>query len=401
MVQVVDDMAKVTRFECPKADWVRVVNAARRTWGKKPLNREPSDKFKREILLAEHSPIRLLEYDFTIEDIRQWVTVHLVRHHEGCEKFVHTQRQDINDEIEKVTANVIKALSDVGMNRDGWKERDYLFQGEGNDMDMTCNAQAFINISRKRLCKGCASPETRQAWEIVIEMLKSVDPILAEKCVPECKYRNFCPETKRCCGYVNTDNFKREVVIYQNVENEEWRKIESHNGFWVSSLGRVKRDAFIDSLGRPYQERVVSVVNNKKRGGYEYVHLEDKCKSLARLVAETFIPNPENKKEVNHINGNKYDNRVVNLEWVTPQENKDHAWKTELCNAKHRMQKIRCIETNEIFDSIVECSRKMGIDKRGIFRQLKGEKEKVKGFSFERINTEAYQKRLEEYRRFE
>ena len=113
-------MSRVTRFECPKADWIRVVNAARRTWGKMPIDHEPSDKFKREILLAEHSPIRLLEYDFTIEDIRQCVTVHLVRHHEGCEKFVHTQRQDINDEIEKVTANVIKALSDVGMNHDGW-----------------------------------------------------------------------------------------------------------------------------------------------------------------------------------------------------------------------------------------------------------------------------------------
>lgn len=218
MVQVVDDMAKVTRFECPKADWVRVVNAARRTWGKKPLNREPSDKFKREILLAEHSPIRLLEYDFTIEDIRQWVTVHLVRHHEGCEKFVHTQRQDINDEIEKVTANVIKALSDVGMNRDGWKERDYLFQGEGNDMDMTCNAQAFINISRKRLCKGCASPETRQAWEIVIEMLKSVDPILAEKCVAECLYRGFCTERRRCCGYVNTAAYQKRLEEYRRFE---------------------------------------------------------------------------------------------------------------------------------------------------------------------------------------
>lgn len=218
MVQVVDDMAKVTRFECPKADWIRVVNAARRTWGKKPLNREPSDKFKREILLAEHSPIRLLEYDFTIEDIRQWVTVHLVRHHEGCEKFVHTQRQDINDEIEKVTANVIKALSDVGMNRDGWKERDYLFQGEGNDMDMTCNAQAFINISRKRLCKGCASPETRQAWEIVIEMLKSVDPILAEKCVAECLYRGFCTERKRCCGYVNTTAYQKRLEEYRRFE---------------------------------------------------------------------------------------------------------------------------------------------------------------------------------------
>ena len=67
---------KVTRFECVKPDWIRVVNAARRTWGKKPINHEPSDRFKRKILLAEHSPIRLLEYDFTIEDIRQWVTVH-------------------------------------------------------------------------------------------------------------------------------------------------------------------------------------------------------------------------------------------------------------------------------------------------------------------------------------
>ena len=218
MVQVANNMAKVTRFECPKADWVRVVNAARRTWGKKPIDHEPSDKFKREILLAEHSPIRLLEYDFTIEDIRQWVTVHLVRHHEGCEKFVHTQRQDINDEIEKVTANVIKALSDVGMHRDGWKERDYLFQGEGNDMDMTCNAQAFINISRKRLCKGCASPETRQAWEIVIEMLNSVDPILAEKCVAECLYRGFCPERKRCCGYVDTTAYQKRLEEYRRFE---------------------------------------------------------------------------------------------------------------------------------------------------------------------------------------
>ena len=48
-------------------------------------------------------------------------------------------------------------------------------------------------------------------------------------------------------------------------------------------------------------------INNKKRSGYDYVHLGDKYKSLSRLVAETFIPNPLNKTEVNHINGNKYD----------------------------------------------------------------------------------------------
>ena len=211
-------MAKVTRMECPKADWKRVLNAARRTWGKHPLDKEPSDKFKRKILLAEHSPIRLLEYDFTIEDIRQWVTVHLVRHHEGCEKFVHTQREDINQEIEKMTKMVINLLYEAELLRDGWKPRDYMFQGEGNDMDMTCNAQAFMNISRKRLCYGCPSKETRQAWEIVIDMLKEIDPILAEKCAPECVYRGFCPETDRCCGYVDTKAYQERLVEYRRIE---------------------------------------------------------------------------------------------------------------------------------------------------------------------------------------
>ena len=210
-------MSKVTRMENPKADWIRVVNAARRTWGKKPINHEPSDSFKKKILLAEHSPIRLLEYDFTIEDVRQWVTVHLVRHHEGCEKFVHSQRQDINADIENITKKVIEVLADAGMLKDGWRERDYMFQGEHNDMDMTCNAQAFINISRKRLC-ACASPETREAWKLVIEMLKEVDPILASKCVPECVYRGFCPEAERCCGYCNTEAYKERLKDYRSTE---------------------------------------------------------------------------------------------------------------------------------------------------------------------------------------
>lgn len=208
---------KVTRMECPKADWIRVVNAARRTWGKIPINHEPSDKFKRKILLAEHSPIRLLEYDFTIENLRQWVTVHLVRHHEGCEKFVHTQREDINQEIEKITKRMMDLLYEAGLLAEGWKPRDYMFQGSPNDMDMTCNAQAFINISRKRLCKGCPSPETRQAWELIIEYLKEVDPILASKCVPECIYRGFCPEFERCCGYCNTKQFEERLKDYRSI----------------------------------------------------------------------------------------------------------------------------------------------------------------------------------------
>ena len=214
---------EVTRMECPRADWVRVVNAARRTAGKKRIDHEPSDAFKKQILLAEHSPIRLLEYDFTIEDVRMWVTVHLVRHHVGCEKFVSTQREDRNAEIEKLVAAVMDALRGVQKLRDDWSNRDYMFQGEENNMDMTCNAQAFISISRVRLC-SCASKETREVWKLVIEMLKEVDPILASKCVPNCLYRGFCternsnPKLNRCCGYVNTKEYQRRLEEYRSIE---------------------------------------------------------------------------------------------------------------------------------------------------------------------------------------
>ena len=130
---------------------------------------------------------------------------------------------------------------------------------------------------------------------------------------------------------------------------------------------------------------MVAIVNNKNRYGYEYVHIEDKFIEVHRLVASAFIPNPENKPEVNHIDGNKFNNTVGNLEWVTSKENKRHAWDNGLCNAEHRMQRLQCIETGEIFNSVAECSREMNIDLRSIFRQLKGEKGKVKGYSFRRI----------------
>ena len=68
--------------------------------------------------------------------------------------------------------------------------------------------------------------------------------------------------------------------------------------------------------------------------GYKAVTLhkagQGKMMLLHRIVAQTFVPNPENKPQVNHINGNKADNRVENLEWVTAQENIEHAVKTGL-----------------------------------------------------------------------
>ena len=188
---------KIKRFECVKPDWIRVVNAARRTVGKEPINHEPSKRFKKKMLLAEHSPIRLLEYDFTWEDIRQWVTAHFVRHHEGCEKFVHTQRED------RRTLEV---------------PRDKLPQGSLNDMDMACNAQSFINISRKRLCRK-AAPETREAWKLVKEYVKEIDPELASAMVPECIYRGFCPEVDDCCGYCKTKDYENKLKEYRSIPN--------------------------------------------------------------------------------------------------------------------------------------------------------------------------------------
>ena len=96
--------------------WSRALDAARRTAGKEPTGKEPSDSWKAKMLLAEHSPIRLVEYEWVWENIRQWVSVHLVRHHEGCEKFVHSQRAD-------------RRNLDVS--------RDELPQGALNDMMMT------------------------------------------------------------------------------------------------------------------------------------------------------------------------------------------------------------------------------------------------------------------------
>ena len=183
------------------SSWKRVLNAARRTIGKKPLDREPSNSWKAKMLLAEHSPIRLLEYDWTWSLIQQWVTTHLVRHHEGCEKFVHSQRVDRNPAL-------------AGLSRDD------LPQGLLNDMDMTANAQALINISRKRLC-SCASKETRDAWKQVIEEIRKIDPVLADKCVPECLYRGFCPEFMNPCGYAETKKYQMDLEKYRSVEYDE------------------------------------------------------------------------------------------------------------------------------------------------------------------------------------
>lgn len=112
---------------------------------------------------------------------------------------------------------------------------------------------------------------------------------------------------------------------------EVWKDIDGYEGLYqVSNLGRVKRLA--RSNGKRYLNEMLLKPQNKK--GYYQVNLykNKKMKSyqIHRIVAKKFIDNPYNKKEVNHKNGIKTDNRVKNLEWVTPKENMEHAWRTGL-----------------------------------------------------------------------
>lgn len=171
-----------------------VLNACLVTVNKPRKDKEPSDSWKAKIILSGHSPLRMLEFDWTFKDIKSWVATHLVRHHVGVEKFVGTQRTD----------------------RTGI-DRDKLPQDELVNMDYVVNAASLLEISHKRLCK-CASKETRDAWKLVIDEVAKEEPILAEKCVPSCVACGFCPEFFSSCGYSNTKKFEEAVKKYRNVD---------------------------------------------------------------------------------------------------------------------------------------------------------------------------------------
>lgn len=187
---------------------------------------------------------------------------------------------------------------------------------------------------------------------------------------------------------------------------EIWKDIKGYEGLYqVSNLGRVRsldRTICFTYKGYKKQMRIkskirVPVIN---RTGYYMISLCKNnihdCKLISRLVAETFIPNPENKPQVDHINTIRTDNRAENLRWCTQQENTDNpisknkhkAYYTEHIGKKHHCAK-KCIQLTtkgeivKIWESIVDAYLETGIDRHHISACCNNKRKSAGGYNWE------------------
>lgn len=165
---------------------------------------------------------------------------------------------------------------------------------------------------------------------------------------------------------------------------EIWKIIDKYENYMVSNLGRIK----VLEKKIPYKHHITGtdffrvrkekIMKPKCVKGYNCINLDGVNKRICRLVAIAFIENKNNKAEVNHINCNKADDRVENLEWVTKSENMLHAYRNGLMgNYKEDRKilfskKVVCLRTGKIFDSIKDFSKHRKIDPSNISRALSG-----------------------------
>lgn len=177
---------------------------------------------------------------------------------------------------------------------------------------------------------------------------------------------------------------------------EIWKDIKGYEGrYKVSNLGNVK-----SLLGK--KERILKSLNHTE-GYYKVILYKEniaKNKCIHRLVAEAFIDNPQNKKDINHKDGNKHNNNVSNLEWCTRKENVIHAWKLGLAKVTirqkenyKRMVKIRTKKMSiqvcqydlmgnyiKTWESMNEAGRKLHILPSNICSCCKGKLNKTGGY---------------------
>ena len=149
------------------------------------------------------------------------------------------------------------------------------------------------------------------------------------------------------------------------------KDIKGYEGLYaVTSCGRVwsyksKKFLALEEVSRGYL-RVQ--LYNKGQGRKRFL--------VHRLVAEAYIPNPDNLPEVDHINRNPKNNSVNNLRWVSVEDNRRN-------KGKNPMRAIKCLETGEIFESQAAAARKLNLYQANIYAVLYGKYKQTGGYHFE------------------
>lgn len=164
------------------------------------------------------------------------------------------------------------------------------------------------------------------------------------------------------------------------MENELWRDIDGFPGYQISSTGRVR--SFRDFHGNITDKYRILKLELNKDDYYQiclYTLDHKKVhKRIHRLVADAFLgPRPD--LVVNHIDGNKHNNNLSNIEWTTAENNSTLAAQTGL----YKTKPIRIIETGEIFNSIRDCATAIEVHPSDISHALSGVRDSIKGLTFE------------------
>lgn len=168
---------------------------------------------------------------------------------------------------------------------------------------------------------------------------------------------------------------------------EIWKDIKGYEGLYqVSNLGNIRGIDRVIGYRKNRTRKWVGEIKKPtiRKNGYLKITLykdgKGKTREVQRIVAETFIDNPKNVQQVNHINGIKTDNKVENLEWVTPRENdlhRIHVLKKGLKKVKQYDLKGNYIQT---FDSVAEASKQTGTNQHSISNVACGRRNKAGGY---------------------